>query len=173
MFAGRFNFYHGILRDDATIIFDLDVELIAWQDAPAELKNFRETIRAEPVLDIAADVRLKHDRFAPAGDTTAVDEVLHEMTHLGHVGMGRNEISIGQDETRKRVGMLFEDLSKSGEFHKRSIFLFRNIIKRPRKRMAFMVEGTLYWTTLQFRKEKGLPFRLQNCNRLAHVFAIS
>ena len=129
MFTGRVDFGHRILRDDATIIFYFHVELIVWQDSAAELEDFCETIRAQPVLDIAADVRLKDHRFVPAKETATVDKVFHYMTNLGHVGVRRNRISIGQDKTRKRVGMLSENFSKRSEFHERSIFLNRNTVK--------------------------------------------
>ena len=123
MFAGRFDFEHWILRDDATIVFNFHFELVVRQDSAAELKDLRETIRAQPVINIAADVRLKDNRFAPSGEAAAVDEVFHDVTNLGYMGVRGNGISIGQGKTRKRVGMLFEDLSKGGEFHNRSIFL--------------------------------------------------
>ena len=93
------------------------------------------------MLNIAADVRLKDNRFVPAGDTAAVDDVLHQMTDLGHVSVERNEISIGQNKTRERIRMLFEDLSKRGEFHEAFIFLCRNIVKQPMQRTAYFVEG--------------------------------
>jgi hypothetical protein len=131
MFAGRFDFEHWILRDDATIVFDFHFELIVRQDSAAELKDLRETIRAQPVINIAADVRLKDNRFAPSGEAAAVDEVFHDVTNLGYMGVRRNRISIGQNKTRKRLGMLFENFSKGGEFHNRSIFLLKNIVKVP------------------------------------------
>ena len=134
MFAGRFDFLHWVLRDDATIVFYFHVELIVREDSAAELEDLREAVRAEPVVDIAADVCLKNHRFVSPGEAAAVDEVFDDVTYLGDVGMRRNDISIWQDKARKRVGMLFEDFSKSGEFHERSIFLFENIVNSEERR---------------------------------------
>lgn len=129
MFAGPFDVDHRVLRDNATIVFYFDVELVVWKDASPELEDLRETIRAQPVLDIAADVRLQDNRFVSAGEPAAIDKIFHHVTNLGHVSMRRNGIAIGEDETRKSVWVLFEDVSKSGEFHERSIFLLKNIVK--------------------------------------------
>jgi hypothetical protein len=132
MFAGGFDFEHGVLRDDAAIVFDFHFELIVRQDSAAELQDFCEAVRAESMLDIAADVRLKDDRFVPACQAAAVDEIFHHVTDLGDMGMRRNGISVGQDKTRKRVGMLLENFSKKGKLHERSIFLKRNTVNGSR-----------------------------------------
>src|SRR3989440_2302292 len=129
LFTGRLDFKHWILRDDATIVFYFHVELVVRQDSAAELEDLREAVRSQPVIDIAADVRLKDNRFVLPHQTTAVDKVFHHMTNLGHVGVSWNGISIGQDKTRKRVGILFEKFLERGEFHTRSIFLSENIVK--------------------------------------------
>jgi hypothetical protein len=129
IFAGRFDFEHWILRNDATIVFYFHVELIVGQDSAAELKDFRKAVRPQPVLDIAADVRLKDRGFVPAGEAAAIDEVFHHVTNLGHMGMRGNDVSIGEDKTRKRLGILFDGFSKGGEFHVRPIFLHENIVK--------------------------------------------
>ena len=134
MFAGRFDFLHWVLRDDATIVFYFHVELIVREDSAAELEDLREAVRAEPVVDIAADVCLKNHRFVSPGEAAAVDEVFDDVTYLGDVGMRRNDISIWQDKARKRVGMLFEDFSKIGEFHVRSIFLLGHIVNSGERR---------------------------------------
>jgi hypothetical protein len=123
MLTRRVDFAHRILRDDATIVFYFHVELIIRQDSGAELKDFRETVCAEAMLGIATDVCLKDDRFIPSGKAAAVDEVFHHMTNFSDVGMRGKDISIGQDKTRKRVGVLSEDFSESREFHDRAIFL--------------------------------------------------
>src|SRR3954447_2979868 len=65
MFTRRSDFAHRILRDDATIVFYFHVQMMVWQDSGAELKDFREAVRAQPVVGIAADVGLKDDRFVP------------------------------------------------------------------------------------------------------------
>jgi hypothetical protein len=129
MFAGRFDFEHWILGDETTIVFYFHVELIVRKNAAAELKDFRKAVRAQAVVDIAADVRLKDHRFVSPGEAAAVDEVFYYVTDLGHMGVRGNGVSVRQDKTRKRVGMLFEDFSKCGEFHGRSIFLLKNIVK--------------------------------------------
>jgi hypothetical protein len=66
IFTSVFDFEHGILRDDATIVFYCYVELIVRQDSATELQDFREAVRAQPMLNVAADVRLKDtDSFLP------------------------------------------------------------------------------------------------------------
>src|SRR6476469_1434105 len=47
VFAGRFHLDDRILRDDATIGFDFDLQLIVRQDAFTKLEDFRETVGAE------------------------------------------------------------------------------------------------------------------------------
>ena len=121
-----------VLSDDAAIVFDLDLEPIVGQDALAQLQDFRERAGAQPVIDVCADVSLKHHRFALSGDATAIDEILHDMSYFGEVGMGGDKVAVGQDKTRPGVGILFENGAKMREFHAGSIFPFRNIVKPPR-----------------------------------------
>jgi hypothetical protein len=142
MFARRFDLAHRILRDDTTVVFYFHFELVVRQDSGAELKDFREAVRAQPVVEIATDVRLKDDRFVLPGKAAAVDKVFHDMTNFSDVGMRGNDIPIGQDKARKRAGMLFEDFSESCEFHGRSVFLLRNIVK------AIIARESREWTRM-------------------------
>lgn len=134
MLTRRVDFAHRILRDDATIVFYFHVELLGRQHSGAELKDLRETVGAESVVDIATDVRLKDDRFISSGEAAAVDEVFHDMTNFSDVGMRGNDISVRQDKTGKRAGVLFEDFSESREFHERAIFLYKNIVNSEERR---------------------------------------
>ena len=101
MFARRLHFRDRILRHDAAIVLDFDLELIVGQDFPAELEDFREAIGLQPMIGILADVGLKQDGLALSRHAAAVDEVLHDMADFGDVGVGRDEVAIRQNKTRQ------------------------------------------------------------------------
>ena len=97
-----------VLRDDAAIVFDFDVEPVIWQNTLAELQDFRETIGTEPVFRVGPDMCLQQHLFFLAGLATAVDEFSYHVTDFGYVGMSRDIIPVGQHKARKRCGMLGE-----------------------------------------------------------------
>lgn len=112
MFAVGLYFRDRILRDDAAIVFDLDLKLIVRQDALTELKDLREAIRFQPVLRILADVGLKENLLALPHYAAAIDEVLHDVAHFGDMGVGRDLVAVRQNKTRESARMLFENGTK-------------------------------------------------------------
>jgi hypothetical protein len=92
--AGRFDCGHRILRDDATIVFDFDLQVIVRQHSFAELEDFGEPIRAQAVAGILADVGLEQGGLFPSGDAPAIDEILRDMTYFRDVGVGRDGVAI-------------------------------------------------------------------------------
>jgi hypothetical protein len=117
MVAGRLHFRDWILRDDAAIVFDFDLELIVRKDLRAELEDFREAVGLQPMIGILADVGLEQDGFGSAHHPAAIDEIFHDMAHFGHMGVGRNVIAIGQNKTREGIRMLFEHGAEIRELH--------------------------------------------------------
>jgi len=117
MIAGRFDRGHRILSDNATIIFDFDLEIIVRQDSFAELEDFCEPIRAQAMIGVEADVGLEHDGLVPCGDASAIDKMLRHMTHFGDVGVGRDGIAIRQDETGEGIRVSLESSPEIREFH--------------------------------------------------------
>jgi hypothetical protein len=101
MLAGRFHFRDRILRHDAAVVFDFDLELIVRQDLPAELEDFREAVRFQPMINVLADVGLEQDGFALSRHSAAVDEVFQDVADFGDMGVGRNVIAIRQNKTRE------------------------------------------------------------------------
>jgi hypothetical protein len=129
MFAGRPYFRNRVLGDDATIVFDFDLDLIVRQHPLPELQDFREPVRLQPVIGVLPNMGLEQNRFALPDDPAAIDEVFHDVAHFGDMRVWRDEVTIRQNKTRQGVGMLFQDAVKIGQFHIPSIFLFRYIVK--------------------------------------------
>jgi hypothetical protein len=83
MAADELHFRNRILRDDATIVFDLYFDFIVRQHSVTELQDFRKPVRFQPVLRVLPDVGLEQDRFALSDHPAAIDEVLHDVADLG------------------------------------------------------------------------------------------
>jgi hypothetical protein len=94
-----------ILRDDTTIVFNLDLELGTWNDARAELKDLREAICLKLMIRVVADMGLENDFFFATSNTSAIDECFHDMPDFGEMGMRGNGISIWQDKAEECLRM--------------------------------------------------------------------
>jgi hypothetical protein len=117
MIARRFDRGDRILRDNATIVFDFDLQVIGWQHPFAELEDFCEPIRSQAMIGVQTDVGLEQDGLPRSSDASAIDEILRDMTHLSDVGMGRDRIAIRQDEAREGVRVSLEGNMQIREFH--------------------------------------------------------
>jgi hypothetical protein len=107
--SDRPDFADWILRYYAAIIFHLDFELIVRQDAITKLQDLGKRGRAQAMIDVLTDVGLEHDTFALPGNSTAIDEILHDVAEFGHVSVERDGITVRQDKMREGVWMLFEN----------------------------------------------------------------
>lgn len=123
MFSVARHFLDRILRHYTTIVFDLDLQLVVGQDAPAEFQDFGKTARLQSMVRVAADVSLEQNRFTFSSNTAAINEVLHDVPDFGDVSMRRNLLAVAQHKTGERFGILFEHRAEIGKFHIRSIFL--------------------------------------------------
>ena len=92
--ASNADFGDRILRHDAAIVLHFHVQVGVWKNAFAERQYFRELIRAQPVVEIVPNVGLKDDRFFAAGQSTAVDKISDDVTHLSHMSVSGNLITI-------------------------------------------------------------------------------
>jgi hypothetical protein len=117
MCAGRLHFRDRILRHHAAVVFDFDLEFIVRQDLPAELEDFREAVRFQPMINVLADMSLEQDGFALSHHAAAVDEVFQDVADLGDMGVGRDEVAIRQNKTRECIRMLFENGAEIRELH--------------------------------------------------------
>jgi len=111
MFSGSLRFQYRILRDDAAVVFNLDLELIVRQHAFAEAENFREAVSSQPMIGVLAHVSLEERGLSLSDHATAIDEVFGNVANLRDVGMERDEIAAREEKTGKRAGMLFEERS--------------------------------------------------------------
>jgi len=68
------------------------------------------------MFDIIADVGLEQYFLFVTGHAATIDEVSHNMTHFGYMGMGGDIIAIGQDKPKKSSGMLSEDVLQIVQF---------------------------------------------------------
>jgi hypothetical protein len=50
-----------ILRNNAAVVFDIYIQVRAWNHAISELQDFCETVRSQPVIGIITDMRLQDD----------------------------------------------------------------------------------------------------------------
>jgi hypothetical protein len=103
---------NGVLRDDAAIVFNLDLKLVVRQNALTELQDLCEAAGLQPVIDILTYVRLKDNRLARSNDPAAIDEVFHDVADFRDMGMRRDVVAIRQSETQKSIRMLFENGTK-------------------------------------------------------------
>ena len=99
--SGRPHILDWILRHDAAIIFHLYLELIVRHDPLAQLQDLGERARGQPVIRVLANMSLEDHAFALPDQSTAIDEVLHDMADLGHVSVERNGIALRQDKMRE------------------------------------------------------------------------
>jgi hypothetical protein len=117
MVARRLDCGHRILRDDATIVFDFDLQVIVGQHPFAEVEDFCEPLRSQAMIGVETDMSLQQGGFVASDDASAIDKILRDMTYFGDVGVGRDEIAIRQDEAREVCGVSLKDNPQSGEFH--------------------------------------------------------
>lgn len=94
MIARRFDAGHRILRDNATIVFHFDLQVIVRQHPFAQLEDFGEPIRSQAMIGVQADMGLEQDRFLSSGDASAIDEILRDVAHLSDMGVGWDGIAI-------------------------------------------------------------------------------
>ena len=94
-----------ILRHNAAVVFDFDLEIALRQHASAELQNLLEATGGQPVIAVVADPGLEHTRLGLSEHTAAVDEAFCDVTNLGDMKVRRNLITIGQSEARQGIGV--------------------------------------------------------------------
>jgi hypothetical protein len=97
-----------ILRNDTAVVFDVYIQVRAWNHAISQLQDFCEAVRLEPVIDIITDVRLEHDLLFSSDYSATIDEVSDQMPDFGNVGVRRNVVAIRQNESWKQSGMRVE-----------------------------------------------------------------
>ena len=93
--AGSFHGLDGILRNDTAIVFNINIQVRALEHACSELEDFGETIGAQPMMEIAADVSLQYDFFFCSHHPAAIDEVSNYLPDFGDMSMGRDVTAIG------------------------------------------------------------------------------
>jgi len=94
-----------ILRHDATIPLYFHLEIVPWQDRPAEIEDVSKAFRLETVIEILGDVSLQDACFAITEGAATIDELLRDVSHFGQVKVRRNLFAARQNETRERRGM--------------------------------------------------------------------
>ena len=94
-----------ILRHDATIPLYFHLEIVPWQDRPAEIEDVSKAFRLETVIEILRDVGLQNARLAITEGTPTINELLRDISHLGQVKVRWNLFAARQNETRERRGM--------------------------------------------------------------------
>ena len=75
MLAGLLCSPDRILRDNAAIVLDYNIQAIVWQHAVPKLQDLGQTFRSQTMFGVVPDVRLEQDRFSFAGHTPAIDKV--------------------------------------------------------------------------------------------------
>ena len=118
-----------ILGDDATVVFDFDVQVGGWKYFGSELQNLGETTSLKPVMGIISDMGLEQRLLFPAGFAAAVNEGSDDVTDFGDVGMGGDGIAAGEDEPGKGIRILVEEAAELGKFHDQSIYPCGYIVK--------------------------------------------
>ena len=108
MLAIRCGFSNWILRYDAAVVFDIDIQVWTRNHVISEPQDFRKAIRSKPMIGVIADVRLQHDLFLFSGYSAAIDEVPNHISNFSDMGVCRDVISIRQDKSRKPPGICFE-----------------------------------------------------------------
>ena len=129
--ASCFETFDRILRGDAAIPFHLHLQIVVRQDAFTQSEDGSHFARVEPVILIAVIYpKLQNSGFAFSNRPAAIDKIFLHVTDLGEMEMGRNAIPIRQDEPREFIRLRFENRLQLMQFHVRSIFLYRNVVKR-------------------------------------------
>jgi hypothetical protein len=108
MVARWFRFLDRVLRDDATIVFDLDLELVVRQNPLAQLQNLGQAVGLQTMIGILADMGLQKDTFVRASNSAAIDEIFRDVSHFCHMGVRRDEIAVRENKARERPGIQFE-----------------------------------------------------------------
>jgi hypothetical protein len=106
-----------VLRDDAAIVFDLNIEAVVWQNALAKFQDFREPIGTEAVFGVVTDMCLQQHFFFSPGLAAAVDEFFHHVTNFGHMCVSRDIIAIRQYKTREGIRRLLQSRHQLVQFH--------------------------------------------------------
>ena len=86
----------GILRYDATVILDFNIELTVGQHPMAEAQDFGEAIGRQAMVSVVADVCLHHDRFRCPDNAAAINKPFCDMTDFGDMRVRRNVITLWQ-----------------------------------------------------------------------------
>jgi hypothetical protein len=98
-----------ILRHDATIPFYFHLEIVPWQDRPAEIEDVSKAFRLKTVIEILGDVSLQNACFVITESAAAIDELLRDVSYFGEVKVRRNLFAARQNETREGRGMRSEE----------------------------------------------------------------
>jgi len=98
-----------ILRHDATIPLYFHLEIVPWQDRPAEIEDVSKAFRLETVIEILGDVCLQDARPAITEGAATINELLRDISHLGKVKVRWNLFAVRQNETREGCGMRPEE----------------------------------------------------------------
>jgi hypothetical protein len=101
----RAGFGDRILRNNTTIVLNLDVQVVVRHNAFAKLKDFTKAIGSQSMVGVFPDVSLQQDRIAAAERTATIDEFLRYVSNFRYVRVSGNEIALRQDEPRKSSGM--------------------------------------------------------------------
>lgn len=98
-----------ILRDNATIPLHFHLEIVPWQDRPAEIEDVSKAFRLETVIEILGDVSLQDACFAITEGAATIDEPLRDVSYFGEVKVRWNRFAARQNETREGRGMRPEE----------------------------------------------------------------
>jgi hypothetical protein len=111
-----------ILRDDAAVPFQLDREIVAGQNSAAEVEDVSETAGGKTMVQIISHVRLDNARVMLAKGAAAIDEFPRDVSDLGNVKMGRDDLAVRQPEARGGRGMGTEKRLQFMQLHAVSIY---------------------------------------------------
>ena len=98
------------LRDVAHLVFHVHVQITGLQHAFRLGENLRELAGRQPVFDIVREPGLQPAQRVGAQGAAAIYEPFVDARHFGDMGVGGNEITIGQLEAHERRRILREDL---------------------------------------------------------------
>jgi hypothetical protein len=95
-----FGFGNWILCYDTAVVFDIYIQVRTRNDASSKLQDFREAVRSKPMIGVTADMRLQHDLFFFSGLSATIDEVSDYVPNFRDVGVCRDVIAVGENESR-------------------------------------------------------------------------